>query len=375
MQRAFRTPLAVAAAVALGYLLWTGWYVHHHPVRTLAYVSPFFQGRHGGSASIARIPPTAGNTFGYDGQFYYYIAADPFGARPYLDNAAYRYSRPVYPLAAKVVALDRESALPWSLLLVGIAGAALGTWALATFVLRRGVSAWYGAVFGVYPGLFQGVSHDLVEPLAYGIVALGLLAWFRERPRLWTAAACFGLAGATRETTLLFPVVIGLWLALRDRRLRDSAVMLGVSLAPYIVIKVALFAWLDSFGQSLERNLEPVPFLGLVHQWPWSDYSVQQILAVVVPGLLAVAVAWWAIRRVTLELALLAANVLVLVVLLPGTSYVNYLASGRIATGVVVAFVLCLPAVVSAGRVAQAWLPIALWLTPWYSVLPEAVRR
>jgi hypothetical protein len=65
----------------------------------------------------------------------------------------------------------------------------------------------------------------------------------------------------------------------------------------------------------------------------------------------------------------------VLVVLLPGTSYVNYLASGRIATGVVVAFVLCLPAVVSAGRVAQAWLPIALWLTPWYSVLPEAVRR
>jgi hypothetical protein len=375
MQRAFRTPLAVAASVTLGYVLWTGWYVHHHPVRTLAYVSPFFQSRHGRSEPIARIPPTAGNTYGYDGQFYYFIAADPFGARPYLDNAAYRYSRPVYPLAAKAVALDRESALPWSLLLLGIAGAAIGTWALASLALRRGVSAWWGAVLGVYPGLFQGVSHDLVEPLAYGILSLGLVAWFRERPRLWAASACFAVAGATRETTLIFPVVIALWLAARERRLREGAAMLGVSLAPYVAIKIALLAWLGSFGQELERNIEPAPFLGLAHQWPWSDYIVQQILAVVVPALLAVGVVWWATRRVTLELVLLAANVLVLVVLLPGTSYVNYLASGRIATGVVVSFILGLPSVLAAARVAQAWLPIALWLMPWYSVLPEAVRR
>ena len=33
MRRPFRTPLAVAAAVTLGYAAWAGWYVHHHPVR------------------------------------------------------------------------------------------------------------------------------------------------------------------------------------------------------------------------------------------------------------------------------------------------------------------------------------------------------
>jgi hypothetical protein len=375
MRRAFRTPLAVAAAVTLGYASWAAWYVHHHPVRTLAYVSAYFQGRDGGSAAIARITPTAGSTFGYDGQFYYYIAADPFGARPYLDNAAYRYSRPGYPLAVKAVALGQESALPWALLLVGIAGAAIGTFALAGFVARRGVSAWYGTLLGVYPGLFQGVSHDLVEPLAYGIVAAGLLAWFRERPRLLVAAACFGLAGATRETTLLFPITIAAWLVLRDRRGRDAASMLAVSLGPYLAVKIALAAWLGSWGQTMSRNLELAPFRGLTQQWPWSDYTVQQVLAVVLPGLVALVVASWATRRVTLELCLLVANVLVLVVLLPGTSYVNYLASGRIATGVVVAFVLCLPAILKSGRVAQAWLPVALWLMPWYSVLPEAVRR
>jgi hypothetical protein len=375
MQRAFLTPLAVAGVVMLGYVVWAGWYANHHPVRALAYVSPFFQARHGGSKAIARIQPTAGNTFGYDGQFYYYIAADPFGARPYLDNASYRYSRPGYPLVTRAAALGRESALPDALLFVGIASVAFGTFALATFAARRGVSAWYGALIGAYPGLFEGVSHDLVEPLAYGIVALGLLAWFRERPRLLPAALCFGFAGVTRETTLLFPVVIAAWLVLRDRRGREGATMLAVSVAPYVALKIALEVWLGSWGQTMSRNVELVPFRGLADQWPWSDYTVQQILAVVAPGLLALALAWWATRRVTLELCLLAANVLVLVVLLPATSYVNYLASGRITAGVVVAFVLCLPAILSAGRVAQAWLAVALWLAPWYTVLPEAVRR
>jgi hypothetical protein len=42
---------------------------------------------------------------------------------------------------------------------------------------------------------------------------------------------------------------------------------------------------------------------------------------------------------------------------------------------VIVAFLLCLRAGLRSGRVAQAWLPIALWLLTWYTVLPEAVRR
>jgi hypothetical protein len=68
-------------------------------------------------------------------------------------------------------------------------------------------------------------------------------------------------------------------------------------------------------------------------------------------------------------------NVVVLVLLLPQPSWTGYLASGRIATGVIVAFLLCVPAMLQSGRVAQVWLPIVLWLLPWYTVLPEAVRR
>jgi hypothetical protein len=369
------TPLVVALAVALAYVLWALWFAHYHPVSSLAHVSSFFQGRPGGSAAIARLAPTAGDTVGYDGQFYEYIATDPLGARAYLDNPAYRYSRPVYPLAARALAGGQEHLLPWTLLVLAIAGAFAATLALATVVGRSGASPWYGALAGAYPGLFLGVSHDLAEPLAYGLAALALLLWYSRRPGVLGASLLFGLAGATRETTLLFPVTLALWLALRERRLRPAATMLGVSLAPYLAIKVALAAWLGSWGEARAAQLESVPFLGIVHQWPWSDFQVQQLLAVIAPALLAPVVVWLGTRRVTPELCLLVVNVVVLVLLLPEPSWTGYLASGRITTGVVVAFLLCVPALLERGRVAHVWLPIVLWLLPWYTVLPEAVRR
>jgi hypothetical protein len=370
-----QTPLAVAAAVALCYLGWTTWYVDHHSVSSLAYVSASFQGRAGRSAAIARLRPTAGNTVGYDGQFFLFIAADPTGARRYLDNAAYRYSRPVYPLAARAVSAGRERALPWALLLLGIAGVTVATLALAAIGRRFGISPWYGGLLGAYPGLFLAVSHDLAEPLAYGVVGLALLAWYADRRRLVLASALFGLAGATRETTLLFPIAFALWLALRERRVREAAAMTSIALAPYVAVKVALAVWLGSWGAAKAAQLEYVPFLGLVHKWPWTDYSVQQILAVVCPALLAPVVVWWATRALSAELVTLVVNVVVLVALLPTASYVNYLASGRVTAGVLMGFLLCLPAMLKRGRVAQAWFPIALWLLPWYSVLPEALRR
>jgi hypothetical protein len=70
-------------------------------------------------------------------------------------------------------------------------------------------------------------------------------------------------------------VTLALCLAVRERRLRPAATLLGVSLAPYLAIKVALAAWLGSWGEARAAQLESVPFLGIVHQWPWSDFQVQ----------------------------------------------------------------------------------------------------
>jgi hypothetical protein len=368
--------LKVACVVALGYVLWAGYYVHYHPVASLAHVGSQFQKQGGGrSDPISQLHASSQNAVGYDGQFFLYVALDPLGARPYLDVPAYRYSRPAYPLAARVLALGRSGAVPWTLLLLGIAGAAAVTFAASAWAEREGLSPWYGALLGVYPGVFLAVSWDLSEALGYGLAALGLLAFGRSDERGVTRASLlFAAAAVTRETTLLFPIAFAVWLAFHARR-RDAARLLALAFGPYVALKIGLALWLHSAGAARATHVEPLPFLGLIRQWPWGDAHVQQILSVVLPGLLAVVVAWRAIGELTPAMLALIANVLFLVVLLPEPSYVDYLASGRIAIGVVLAFVLCLPAVLRRGRYAEAWIVLTLWLLPWYTVLPEAVRR
>jgi hypothetical protein len=366
---------AVAFVVAVLYVLWAAWYVGHHSVTSLAYVGSLFQARPGGSAAIAALDRDRRSVIGYDGQFYLYTALDPLRAHHYLDAPAYRLSRPLYPLGARALGAGSRRAIPWALLALSVAGVVAGTFALALILVGRGVSPWYGALYGLYPGLFLAVTHDLAEALAYGLLALGLVAFGRDGRRVLAAAALFGVAGVTRETTLLFPIAFAVWLALRARRVRDGAVLLAVALAPYVAIKIALRVWLDSWGAARATRIEAIPFRGLVDQWPWGDPHVQQGLAVVAPALAAVVLVWAVTRELTPAFCALVLNVLVLVVLLPEPSYVGYLASGRIAIGVVVAFLLCLPAVLERGRVAQAWVLFTLWLLPWYSVLPAALRR
>jgi len=370
--RTLRTPLAVAATVLAAYAVWAAWFTTHHDLVELARVGTEFQSRAPGTSGAidALRGDTVGET-GYDGQFFLFIALDPADAHAYADEPAYRYSRILYPLTARAVAGGQSDLIPFSLLLVNLLAVGGGTLAVGVLLRDRGLSSWYAVLFGLYPGLFVAVARDLAEPLAYALAALGLLAF--ERRRLVPAVALFALAGVARETTLLFPLALAAWLALGRRRYREAGA-LAASVVPYVALRAGLWAWLGPPGDARAERLELVPFGGLLGQRPWGDLTLQQLYAVVVPALLALALALVSRARMS-ALAPLVANVLVLVVLLPEPSYADYDASGRITTGVVLAFLLCLPAVFAARRAAQAWIVIVLWLAPWYAVLPVAFER
>ena len=370
--RILRTPLAVAVAVLVAYVAWAGWFAAHHDFVDLARVGTQFQRAAAGeSAPIDTLADNAVAGSGYDGQFFLFIALDPENAEAYIDEPAYRFSRILYPTVARVLALGQDDLTPFALLLVNLIAVGAGTLAVALLLRDRGLSPWYAAFFGFYPGLFFAVSRDLAEPLAYALVALGLLAM--ERRRLPLAVVLFAFAGLARETTLLFPVALAAWSAVARRRFRDAA-LLAAALVPYLALRAGLWVWLGSPGNARAQELELVPFGGLVAQWPWSTLTLEQLYAVVSPALLAMALAI-AVRAPGKSLAMLAANVLVLVVLLPEPSYADYDASGRITIGVVLAFIVCLPVVMTAGRLAQAWIVALLWFAPWYSLFPTAFER
>jgi hypothetical protein len=261
--------------------------------------------------------------------------------------------------------------VPFALLVVNLLAVGAGTLAVALLLRGRGLSPWYAALYGLYPGVFLAVSRDLAEPLAYALAACALLAL--ERRRLALAVVFFALAGLARETALLFPLALAAWLAFGHRRFREAA-LLAATVVPYLGLRAGLWAWLGSPGDAQAQELELVPFGGLFGQWPWGTLTLAQLYAVVAPALIAVVLAFVS-RAPRSALAALAANVLVLVVLLPEPSYADWDASGRISIGVVLAFLLCLPAIAGAGRLAQAWIVALLWFAPWYSLFPSAFER
>ncbi len=156
------------------------------------------------------------NQDGYDGQFYYRLALNPFTAerREFgieLDSPMYRHQRILYPVLVRALSGgDPEAALRW---MVGVNFAALCLlgWIGGLLARSAGTSALWGLVFPFYPGFLLTLSRNLVEIVA-ACVLLAALLLLRQR-RDVGATVLLALAALAKETTLLVSVaLLLLWL-------------------------------------------------------------------------------------------------------------------------------------------------------------------
>jgi len=116
---------------------------------------------------------------GYDGQFSFVLAEDPFLRNPAtaasLDNT-FRVRRILYPLLAWLLALGQRMLVPYTLVVVNlVAGTALAA-LLALAAVRAGKSPWWCLVAVLYPGVWIPVLLDLNEPLQLALLAAGMMA-------------------------------------------------------------------------------------------------------------------------------------------------------------------------------------------------------
>lgn len=320
---------------------------------------------------------------GYDGQFYYFIAVDPPRARYYIDVPAYRYSRILYPMTARALALGDAGRVPYTLILVNLAAMVLGTAALGLWLCRRQVSPWWALVYGLYPGLNVAMHRDLTEPLAYALVAVAVCVLdSRETRALLFGGLLLGLSVLARETTIVFGAVYGiLFMASAARReagadfARSSwtmaAAFAALVIVPDLLYRLFLARWLGSPGLSGGGSFELIPLRGLfAHQPFYGDYTVQ-LISVVVPSLYVGLAAFWVYRfhRGNPLAWALYLNILLFILWLPFHSYDDYFASGRITTGVLLATILCIPDMWSKLRRATRLMFQAALL--WFSVAPQ----
>jgi hypothetical protein len=235
-------------------------------------------------------------TEGYDGQFSYYIAAFPIsGVADYLDVPAYRYQRILHPLLARWLAFGNSDLIYIMLPLIALIALVIGTAGLGALLVDLRINRWYALVYGLFGGVFFGVRLSTTEPLAYGLVILGILA--HTRGRLTLSAILLALALFAKETTILF--ILGYLLAFALERRPLPLIRLAlITLIPFTIWQFYLRSVFGSFGigsgGAMNTPFEIIPFMGI---WRLFGYGTGglALAALAIPAALIPSV--WALWR------------------------------------------------------------------------------
>jgi hypothetical protein len=207
---------------------------------------------------------------GYDGQFYYRLALDPFTSTHTenglsFDVPTYRQQRIVYPSLAWLLSQGNPALAPWALILVNWFGLCCLAWLAGAFFRDQGQHALKGALVVLLPVFQLSLSRDLTEISACALLMAALL--FLGRDKELFATLFMVLAVIARETTLLVPLGgLAAWLVCPRLGLRRARV-------PWTFVTLPLLAFILLQAQLAQHWGLPAPIhtgggnLGLPLYW------------------------------------------------------------------------------------------------------------
>lgn len=385
-RRLLGSPYVVAGFVLLLYAIWLGGYAAAgYSAHDMILISKLYATQSHTSSVITYEPSRylyARNRVGYDGQFFYFIAADPIHARAYVDNAPYRYTKILYPMLARALALGRIDLIPYSLLLINWIAVGVGTGLVAKWLYRRGISPWFALAYGLFPGIFIGFQRDLTEPMSYALVAWGVyLLDSSEGKKIILPAFIFAFAVLTRDKAAVFPAMYGAglffmglreagggkWLKTVWRNAWRAAVFFGISVGPLLLWKLFLLRWLRSITLAQEGgSITPLKALTMPSMLNGSTLIV--FATAVVPGCICAGMALWALYRREWDVkvwTLLVVTVFSIFTLDP-QFYRDLFGMFRVSSAVILSALYCLPTFDRLTRNSRKWL----WgcLVAWFPI-------
>lgn len=255
--------------------------------------------------------PVERNSAGYDGQFYYRLARNPFttewtafGVR--LDVPTYRQQRILMPAIAWALSFGTAGPVPALFILINIASLALLAWTSATLLRDAGINVWWSAAVWLYPGWAITMTRDCSEILEVALLMSAALALRRRKLPLATLLAT--CAVLTKETALLGVVALAVG--------ELAAAPLIVPISAHYALKFTLFrVW--NAAPSLGTGHFVVPFSGLLHAGP-TPFRTLWLAEVSAIAIIAV-LAFVSLRRARLPPALAWAAYLPLIAILDQT--------------------------------------------------------
>ena len=299
------------------------------------------------------------NESGYDGQFYHYVAHDPFLRRDFsasFDAYSYRYEKILVPALAWAFAFARDTYVDTAYRCVVLLCVGLGAFALSRYAARRGLHPMFGLLFLIVPSALVSTETMTVDvALAALVIAFAAALETESRRGLFAIMAA---APLVRETGVVLLAAYGV-VALVQRRWRDLA-MAACASVPWLAWLVYLRV---KAGPAL-YGYRATPFAGTaeaVRAAIGTGGLTGFLELMVICGiLLAAALAIWRLRTGD-PIAIAAAGLAVLVIFQQRNDlWVNYHALGRVFTPLLLLIAL------------SAW-PRYRWLSfvPFVLVVPR----
>ena len=171
------------------------------------------------------------NSTGYDGQFYHYVAHDPFlrkGLAGYIDASQLRYRRILVPLAAYLLAGGSDRFVDAAYFVVVLLSVFLGACWLSRYVSLCGRHPAWGLCFLLAPATIISMDRLVVDG-ALAALTVGFALYARHGPP-WKVFLVLACAMLTRETGFL--LLAGYCLYMLSRRLLLKTALFSAAAVP-----------------------------------------------------------------------------------------------------------------------------------------------
>jgi hypothetical protein len=203
------------------------------------------------------------DTSGYDGQFYHYVAHDPFyrnGIGRAVDDPSLRYRRILIPALAWLLAFGHQQWIDVAFFSCNLAFLFLGAWWLAQLLGRLGWNIWYSVLYLAAPATVVSLDRMTVD-LALVSLALGFAVYVNSesRRRLYLVLL---LAALCRDTGFYLTLACVIP-ALFRRRFREAA-WLASATVPAVFWNVFVSLHLP---HSPVSGAQLIPFFGWIAPW------------------------------------------------------------------------------------------------------------
>jgi hypothetical protein len=214
---------------------------------------------------------------GYDSQFMYFIAFDPFLQRfsdqlqiyeKWIDHPPFRYGRIGFPLLVTAASLNRPERFPEVMVLLIVTSSFVAAFFMAKIALFFHRSPLWSLLLIAIPSFSVSLRFGLPEMIAAAFLLGGILFYLNQK---YVAAALFlAISLLVRETALVAVVIVVASELFLKKNLR-AACLLSSSVVPFVLWR-GFLAWrmFPDYGMKaipiFSGNLA-LPFSGFVRLW------------------------------------------------------------------------------------------------------------